>query len=793
MAQTKGKTPQERAHHKYSYVDVIPFRLHNISDFVVESHPTQLHPELPEYNEYWMDQAEKCITGKWGHDYDHETGLGGWRWMPGNLYFYTNMGLIEREGEQNTAIEDRPLLRSVEWFIFYGLATCDGFSGFSDDEENCSFEPLKPLKDGEELGEALKYLLNEYGDLYRKPNGEYKNYVEAREYLYKTHARPLGSPLFHNEAKNFVCVTSRRIGKSYSMVDGTAVYDMTFNGSRSLDEWINKKTKSTIVLGSDDYKTTGEFLDKFDLCYNHLKKNIGSYDTGDPNTSTNGYFWTPLNEKGEGLGKVYKEKGGIVTNAKYGPGSKMVHVSYGKNPQAGVGYGAKRMIVEEAAKVPNFQKMHNENSATQKRTFKYGYSIYIATGGDIDKIKDLKDVFFNPSKYQCLAYPDLFSNHEKGIGLFLPCYYRNEKWYDKNGNLKIESAFKKEVEERESLRGAEGFFGHCISFPFKPSEMFVQNFGSKFPVEPIAERLMDLEDGEWQKIAKVGTLHYVDRENRKVIFEEDKYGRLKPILRYGDEKKMSDITGAFIQYEPPKSYKPDRYSRNPLYLAIYDTVAKDKEVSGANAGTSLSCVLVIKLNDLNDDLFSFNIVAEWFGRYDELDDNHKMAWKIADYYGCKLFPEINLDDILRFSKKIGRWNDLEDKPTDTPVEIGKGSTYSKGYMITTQAKPKLLEYAAQALEVVVGRTDFITGSEYYSEIQKVFHRMPSIRMCDEFLSYNDDENFDGISCFLLWGLYRRNKEAEPTSEYHQEQEDKSMDEFINLTKSGYVRNPAYDY
>lgn len=787
------KTPLEQLYEgKAKPVDVVPFKLYNILDFLAD-HPTDLHPEIPEYREYWLDQAENCIIGKWGYDFDEEKQIGGWRWMPGNLYFYVNMSVIEQEGEENTSVMKRPLLRNVEWMIFYALTTCDGFSGFENDEENCCFEPIKYIQEGKELSESLQMSLESYGDRYKKPNGEWKNYVEARQYLYRTHKNPLGKPIFHNEAKNLILLSSRRIGKSYSICVGVSLYDLVFNGSRSLADWLDKKTKTTTVLGSQDYTVTKEYLDKFESAHEHVRKKVGSFginDGGDEDDGgRNGYFHTPLS----GFGKVFKEKGGSIDNGKYGPGSKMVHVSYGKNPQAGVGYGARRMIIEEAGKVLNFNDIHRENSATQKRNRKYGYSVYIGTGGDIDKIKQIKEAFLNPKKYNCLEFEDYWGKSTNGIGLFFPCYYKNTELYDKSGNLLIDRSYKKELEEREEKKGSKDYAGHCISFPFRPAEMFVQQTGSPFPADRIAIRLQELEEGVWNKIAKVGVLYYTDKENKRVTFEEDRYKILKPILRFGDESNMEDQRGAFVQYEAPKFYKPDRYSKKPLYIAFYDSVAKDRTVSGKKAGSSLCSVLVIKLNDVNDEFLSFNIVAEWFGRYDELDDNHKMAWLIADYYGCKLFPETDLDDILRYSKKLGRWHDLFDKPSDTPAEIAKGGGSTKGFMITPHNKPDLIDYADQALKTVVGRKEFITRDEYTSEVQMAADRIPSMRMCDEFLAFNNDENFDGVSSYLLYGLYRRNKTNEP-SESTEGAETNKVDDFNSYVASlNYNDHPAYNY
>ena len=776
---------------KFKPVQLLPFRLNNISDFVVGSHPL-IYPESEQYDEYWTNQAQRCIEGHWGND-SHK-GVGGYRWMPGNLYFYTNMGVIDVGGDENTKKKEAPLLRDVEWLIFYGLAVCDGFSGFSDDKQNCCFRPLGKLQQGWELSEMDKVFLEKYGHLYQY-KGKYKTYIEPKSYLYKTYNEPLGTALYHNTAQNFEILSTRRLGKSFSIGEGVICYDLTFNGARNLVDYLEKRTNSSIVVGSSDYKYSAELINKVELCYEHLRTEIGAYNKD--GLTYNGVFWHPT----DGMGKIFKQKGGVISNAVQsksgqgveGVGSKLIHVSYKDNPNAGVGYGARRMIMEEAGLTSNFTDVHGENSATQKHDYKYGYSIYIGTGGNIEKIKEIKDSFYNPAKYEILSYPNLYNIGGPETALFVPAYYKNNLFRDENGNLDIERSFAFEMSERDKARGGKNYQSHTISFPIIPDEMFLKSAGNRFNTEALEDRIMELENGAHRY--SVGTLTYVDESNKKVYWEEDLKNKLKPFLRRGDELKEPDKRGAIVVYEHPQSYKPNRYTNNPLYLTIYDPVAISSEEGGL--GSSLCAVVVLKLYDFNDSYYMMNVVCEWYGRFPSMDDNHKQAFKIADYYGSKLFPEINLEDILRYARRIRRYDDLEDWPNFSAAEISaQKRKFAKGFKVPPQGKPKLEEFLNEYLDITVYKEERIEGTEYFVDEVKVINRIPSIRVCEELKEYNSEDNFDAVSCLFLGALWVRNKTLRPINEEYEQMDEDDINDFnsnfVYSIDNG-LRHPAFHY
>lgn len=784
---------------KFKPVEILPFKLQDISDFIVEEFP-RYHPDTAKYRHYWTEQAKRCIEGHWGWDYNDKTKTGGWRWIPGNLYFYVNMTEIEIDMDDNTKKKVKPLLRDVEWYIFYGLAACDGFSGFDEDDEYTCYLPIGKLERGEELTVEENRWLQKYDHLFRNKEGEYKKFVEPREYLYKTHTSPKGKAMYFNEARNLILLSSRRVGKSFSTNAGCILYDFTFNGARNLSDYLESKTNSTIIVGAEDSSYTKELLKKFESSYTYIKDKVGSYSDGVINV--NGCFWAPTSGS-------LKKSGGVLSNSVplksgqgyTGAGSKIVNVSYHNNPNAGVGYGARRMVVEEAGLLESFKEVHAENSATQIGNRKYGYSVYIGTGGNVEKIQGIRDAFLNPETYDCLGYENVYANNGKQIGMFIPCYYKNNQFRDDNGNLDIELSFKSEMEKRlaKKKEGSKAYEGHIISFPMDPKEMFMQSSGNIFPTVELEERITQLESGLWEKIAQVGTLQYMDRENKVAKFVPIPKDKAKPIWRYGSERDMreNERSGAIIIYEHPLDNKPEPTFERPLYLVVYDPVRTDTSLTGSS-GTSLASVLVFKFWYLADmDTVQYNIVAEWIGRHSKLNDDHEVAFKLATYYGAKILPEINNEDILRRARQTNRTNMIQYEPIYKASELVKARrSFRKGINVVRGMKPDMETYANEVLTTVTHKKERIEGNLETLDTVMMVEELPSIRLTEELLYYNRDDNFDHVSSFLLLGLFSRSQDIQPLAP--EDPEDKqyresSLKRFISDSEKSDLNNSAFNW
>ena len=150
------------------------------------------HPDDPRHTLLWRDYKKKCIEGVWEKDFE------GYRFMPGNLWFYINFGIIlDADKKKKSRYKIKPLLRDLEWERAYMCLEAFGFSGFSGDEYitcNNSVRDYLKTNDSSYLESLSK---EEY-----KGDGSLKEYKHPREYLRGLHSQPLGKPLYHNNAKN---------------------------------------------------------------------------------------------------------------------------------------------------------------------------------------------------------------------------------------------------------------------------------------------------------------------------------------------------------------------------------------------------------------------------------------------------------------------------------------------------------------------------------------------------------------------------------------------------------------
>lgn len=1158
---------REKKNYKPAYI--LPFELYNIEDYVHQEHPV-FHPlyEQDLYKEYWKEQIDTCLNGKWGFDYDKKRKLGGYRWMPGNLYFYINMSQIKIEEDEGRESYAPPSLRDIEWFMFYALTECDGFSGFSDDKEYTCYEPIGKLqgkvfnKKGKKVTKLMakeQIRLERYDEYLRKPNGEYKTYIEPKEYLYRTFDKPMGRALYHNEMKNLVVLSSRGVGKeqphsepvltnkgwstmgeisvgdyvigsdgkeakvldkfpqgvkdvyevtlrdgrkvragidhlwkvwdknknkdsdnpeysvkttkdilenyywervdskhkakygeekltkeyryalplsesletshkdlpidpyflglwlgdgtkhrigittedeeirdycykiaedynlsvtinknrvktcptyfltqgvgeglkrplfnkfkksnllnnkhipeeyffssteqrlellrglmdtdgtcsgrcvefyssdkrlaedvcklsrslgihtqiktkkakigdkdygesyrvilktdlkifnlerknqchlksqpksrfdkvfitdikkldyqeesscilvdnedhtylttdyvvthnSYSISNGVLQYDFVFGSSRTFEEFVDQSKPSVTVAGSFDSKKTDALLKKFEDSLEFMRKNIGYFE--DEVITVNSPFYQPYDgsiKVGKNITNRIKEEGGRSFT---GTGSELWHVSYKDNASAGVGYRARRMVVEEAGLLSNFKEVHSENSGTQMRETKIGYTVYIGTGGDIQKIQGIRDAFYNPKGYDCVGFKDVFSNKPNMIGLFIPAYYRSIDYKDAQGNTKVELAFEDEMMIREAkrLEGAKAYDGHIVSYPIVPQEMFLQSSVNNFPTDLLEDRITDLETGEWERLAKPGKLNYTNKERTRVYWEPLDMDEVNIIRRWGDEKDLSDEEkkGCIVVYEHPVSGKPELTHYKFLYLVTYDSISDEE------GGTSIAAVQVWKFWQLDDlSKVQHNLVAEWYGRHigtGGLEKDHEIAFKLAAYYDAPIMPEINLKDVLRHGRQTHRYRYFLPKPglALDGMEIDSKGKYPVGLKIVPGMKPDLEKYANESLHTVVDSNNYIKGDQEVFMDIKMVQQIPSLRLTEELLYYNRDDNFDAVSAFFLFAVVDRQRLLEPVEESLSDNEDEGDDDFANFINEGMFKvtqssNPAFDY
>lgn len=764
-------------------VKLIPFRIYNRNVFIHRDYP-RIHPDSDAYLDYWHTESRRIIKGFWGKDVD-DMGQGGYRWMPPDLYFYANFSVIkvQRKGS-NQEVLSAPDLRDVDWFIFYAFCCCEGFSGFTGDTERTCFRAIKKIEEDEYLSPSDIQMLEDNEDFLKKKDGTWKEYVDARDYLYMNFDKPLGDPLFQNPAKNLLLLSSRGIGKTYGAIAGSVLADFTRSGASTLEQYYNENSGTSILLGSVDEKYLKGMVDKFNTAYEYLRTDVGSYSN--LGETFNGFFWKPtvgsLRSNKTLTTRVPIEGGGGYQ----GPAAAITVANYKTNSSAGASFRARRIFIDEVGLMENFADSHRENVASQKRDTKFGYTIYTGTGGNVKKIKEVKEAFYAPDAFDCLDYRDIFTGTNDKIGLFIPAYYRNSLFKDENGNTDIDKALEQELHERKQSKStsAKAYRGYCTSYPIIPAEMFLSTESNIFPTDKAETRLSELEGGnKYKGLYTYVDIEYIDKARTVASYNVIPPERANPILRWGDERERSgkDLNGNFVIFEPPQEVEGTPYP--PQYLAVYDGVASE------GAGSSLCVVSVFKMWDWGSNI-QYNIVAEWIGRYDKLDDNHEQAFKLAALYNCKLLPEINIADILRHARVTSRVSMLERKPSGVmdKVVIQKKS-YDHGIYISPGMISTCETYLNQLLITVTSAKLELDNTVGVTMIEQC----NSMRFLDEIIFYSKEGNYDYISTMFLVAIWVRQFIGQNSNVEERAKVEERLEELKTLTRTNLRSGVGFNY
>lgn len=251
--------------------------IYDRSPFEYKGHPV-LHPSTTEYKKYWIDIERNCIEGIWGLD---SNGVeGGWRYMPPQLYFYIHIGKIVDEADDGSNEIINPELIDLAWIMGYDWLACRRFSGFENDPEFTCCRIIDKIERKVVLNKKEQKQLEDLKHV-TKPDGTYKKYIDAIEYLHKTHPEPLGLPVYENEALNYFLLGSRGIGKAlnenekirvkdgWTTIKDLVVGDKVYGSDGKLTNVVNK---TPLMKNLEMYRITLRDGRTIDCCKDHQWK-----------------------------------------------------------------------------------------------------------------------------------------------------------------------------------------------------------------------------------------------------------------------------------------------------------------------------------------------------------------------------------------------------------------------------------------------------------------------------------------------------------------------------------------
>jgi hypothetical protein len=701
--------------------------------FLIKEFPTH-YPGTSMYLDFWKEQKRRCIEGYWGEQYT------GYRWIPGNLYFYANYGTIEHKidlkNKSAPRVKIRPYLRDTEWEMSYNYVVARGFSGFEyDDEYTCNKIVIEYEKNGlPELNKVDTSVINSKGEL--------KKFIEPYYYVRQVFKKPLGKALFYNSLENYMLMGSRGFGKSFYMGQAVLLHNFLFDGEL---EYVYKeeKTKVELFIGSGLSDKSSDFVAKFNTGLNNMpgafKYINGSYHQHPFFKNTSGSIKKPPS--------VLYHKYKIKTNKgwKDHEGSSIKHgVFTTENPDAAAGGRLLIILVEEVGLLENLLNVHGSNEAAQDIDGKIGISIYIGTGGNIDKVVECSIMFYDPKSFAVQGFRNVYEEAGNDIGFFMSYHYARNDFKDENGNTDLQAVHEWIMKEREkrisNKQSSHNLDYYIMNYPIYPSEMFLSKKGGAFPINELRKRLNEVKtNGRYVKQGVPVKLAF--DKDQGVTYEIDT--ALKPLDVFKPKNKYDNPEGCPVIYEFP--IKIDGSVPNDMYIFGYDPYASDDQ----SAGESLGSFYVMKNYKYAMHNYGYSeIVASYIGKaYEGYNAFNENIEKLIMLYGSPpeslFFENDRGTHVVEYFRKRNKLWLLAPKPRyvlSKVDSIGSKGTVSYGYNIgggRGTIKREAVGYLRDWLLEIRNKDE--NGLELRN-----LNLINDRALLEELLAFNYDDNFDRV-------------------------------------------------
>jgi hypothetical protein len=572
-----------------------------------------------------------------------------------------------------------------------------------------------------------------------------------------------------------------------------AIHEFIFNSVISYEQLIREikspnKTKVNCILTCELEDKAIDLINKIKTWYENMPGSYGDDDEYMPSPLYRAYTGTWSQKITQQVEKYYYTKDGNKAKRFDGSGSTLSVVTFNKDPYKTAGKRNSVTIVEEIGLCTNLITFWNANKDVQQvgRT-KFGSTLGIGTGGDMEKVGSSRRLFENPEIYQCLSFDDTFENTGKKIGMFIPAYLGNNDFKDERGITDIDEGLQWYEENRRKLilnhGNSRDIDDEMMNRPIFPSEMFLSKQGNVFPIYELKQCLLNLiSNPQRLEAGSKGTLVRCTDCKNGVAFENDIFGTSHyidsfPIPKeYKKDKKY--LQGCVRIWEHPVEDAP-----RGLYKLGYDTVHYDN----VENPESLISVFVYKSNTRflssdNSAVYYDMIVAEYTGRHDLLDKNNEIVELLSRYYySAEIMMEVNIGVNVEYFKRRGIFHLLAGQPAEVLDKHIKSRSQNSivGYIKSPELVPFLEQSTKEWLQKERG-----LGSD--GKMVTNMQMINSKPLLEELIAYNREDNFDRINAlFAIMLAYKQDNLDLEESVYNEENKFlKSINDRIKVLKKG---------
>jgi hypothetical protein len=412
-----------------------------------------------------------------------------------------------------------------------------------------------------------------------------------------------------------------------------------------------------------------------------------------------------------------------------------------------------KLSFEEAGSFKNLkQAIEMARPLVEQGGFINGQISAFGTGGEEGpSLEGLEAFFYHPDEYNMMEFINIWEGEEKistSCGFFVPADIASDKYIDADGNADRDAAREFHEGEREKKRKSKdpkGLDRRTAEFPFNPSELFQRINSNIFNIGETRKQIDRVKSNrDIVGLIQNGILTY-----GKDGLEFDPTADVTPILDY-PHKQDGDLKGCITQIETP--YK-DQYGKTPddLYFIVVDPFYKDD----AEDKTSLGSIQVWMRSNIITGHTTDRKVA-WFNGRPTLDTFHRNIFLMAEYWNAKIQSEIagGGQGIIDYARNKKLLHMLEFEPEMLHNKEIASNQKNRAYLMnmTTERKKLGIIYYADWLMTPIAITE--TGEVIYN-----LNREYDLGQLEEIRRYNDEDNFDRISCSILAMFMLKEKAA----------------------------------
>lgn len=402
---------------------------------------------------------------------------------------------------------------------------------------------------------------------------------------------------------------------------------------------------------------------------------------------------------------------------------------------------------------------HEEAGIAPDMMFTFGYmkpalksgmittGTFIAAGsvGDLEQCEPLRKMIQTPEANEIFyVESDLLDDRgTKGrTGLFIPEQWSMPPCVDKFGNSEVEKALQMLDEHFAKIKkdlSPEDYQLEVSQHPRNIEEAFATRSVSLFPSHLVAAQKRRIEDKEYHT-------EYVDlSRNSEGTWIVEKSKKI-PISTFPVAKNAEDKTGVIVVYE-----KPDLKADWGTYYASIDPVSQGK----SNTSESLCSIFVYKIpievtRHSGDDVKTYieqdKIVAQWCGRFDDINETHKRLENIIEWYNAWTLVESNVPGFITHMIKQRKQKYLVPKNQITfRKDIDNVQNYNMEYgwrntgtIFRSHILPYLVDFCKEVLDEVITEEGKVVKIIYGIE------RIPDKMVMIEMQQYREGLNVDRL-------------------------------------------------